>query len=241
MQLGPLKTLRRALKRTLIDPANRHIDAWRMNEAIRQLRGASAADRKLLRRLHRAWGNEAYSADVTYVGEVAKRVPACSGPILECGSGLTTIVAGILAERRGLSVWSLEQDADWAEHVGRFLKSHEIANTRVIHAPLKRYGDYVWYDIEGIELPSRFDLVVCDGPAVFEHWGDAFLQWRYGVLPVLASRSIGVGEILLDDATEPRAARLLTRWSDEFAYAHRLLESADGDCALASRQGYTAA
>jgi hypothetical protein len=77
-----------------------------------------------------------------------------------------------------------------------------------------------------------FDLVLCDGPAVFEHWGVPWAQWRFGVLPSLSKRGILVRKILLDDATEPRAANLLRRWNDEFGMGHRILNTQDGDIAV---------
>ncbi len=119
--------------------------------------------------------------------------------------------------------------------VGHRLRQNNIRNVELRHAPLRDYGGYVWYDISTFDLPDHFELVLCDGPAVFEEWGDAHAQWRYGVLPVLAARGITVGEILLDDATEPRGANLLLRWRQEFGMDHRLFQAVDGDCAIASR------
>lgn len=205
-----------------------------MRGSITKLRAGAAPDRELLQTLRRAWGNESFSADVTYLSELAARVVSCRASILECGSGLTTIVAGVLAEKRGLTVWSLEQDREWAEHVARALVKNSIRNIELRYTPLCKYADYVWYDIAGLDLPKRFDLVLCDGPAVFEHWGPSHAQWRYGVLPVLASRGTQLGEVLLDDATEPRAANLLNRWFDEFGFQHQLIHASDGDCALVS-------
>jgi hypothetical protein len=216
----------------MIEPVSRTLRAWQLSQGVQELRNSDRADKAILQRLHRAWGNEAYSADMTYVCQVAQLVMAARGPILECGSGLTTIVAAVLAERRGLDVWSLEQDADWLALVQQALDKFGITNAKVIHAPLKRYEDYIWYDLSAVAMPASFDLVVCDGPAVFDHWGDAHLAWRYGVLPVLKARNINVGQILLDDANEPRAPLLLRRWADEFGFGFRLLSSADGDCAL---------
>jgi uncharacterized protein involved in type VI secretion and phage assembly len=93
----------------------------------------------------------------------------------------------------------------------------------------------VWYEVEGLELPKHFDLVVCDGPAVFEHWGESHLLWRYGVLPVLQARGVSVGEVLLDDASEPRGQNLLDRWQRDFGMAHRMVQTADGDYAVCNR------
>jgi hypothetical protein len=228
--------VKQGVRHSVVDPTIRAIDAWRLHRAIVKLRSGKTPDRELLGILRRAWGNESFSADVTYLSELAARVASCSGPILECGSGLTTIVAAAIAEQRDLVVWALEQDLDWARHVAGVAARSGIRNTRISHAPLREYDGHVWYDIKGLQLPKRFDLVMCDGPAVFEHWGLSHAQWRYGVLPVLASRGISLGEILLDDATEPRASGVLKRWSEEFGFKHELISAADGDCAVASRE-----
>lgn len=112
------------------------------------------------------------------------------------------------------------------------LRKNNINNVELRYAPLLEYDGYVWYDVEKLELPGYFELVICDGPAVFEEWGAAHAQWRYGVLPVLAGKGTRIGEILLDDANEPRATDLLLRWQQEFGMNHRMLQTADGDCAL---------
>lgn len=231
------KPLKRAVRRSLLEPLRARAGERLLRRCVREFRSWRAADRALVERFRRAWGNESFSADVTYVSEVIARAGACEAPVLECGSGLTTLVAALAAERRGVTVWSLEQDAGWLGFVGRRLAGNGVRNVRLLYAPLKAYGDYVWYDLDGVELPDSFGLVLCDGPAVFEGWGEAHAQWRYGVLPVLAARGVRVGEILLDDATEPRAASLLDRWRREFGMGHRLIETDDGDCAVVTRAG----
>jgi hypothetical protein len=202
-----------------------------MHRCIAELRESPAPNKELFARMRRAWGNEGFSADSTYVTEVARRVMASPGPVLECGSGLTTLVAGVLAEKRGLEVVSLEQDRDWAAHIHRALRKHDLETVRVEYAPLREYSGYVWYDVSGIQLPAMIDLVLCDGPAVFDNWGRLHEKWRYGVLPVLKERGISIREILLDDVDEPRAADLLKSWQQDFGTNHRIFHSADGDCA----------
>ena len=229
------KSLKRAVRQALLDPLQRQIGDRRLRQSIRAFRSNPAPDRDLIEQFRRAWGNESFSADVTYVNEVISRVRHCSAPVLECGSGLTTLAAAVVSEGRNLTVWSLEQDREWVDFVNHRLRKNNIRNVELRYAPLKDYGGFVWYDVEKIDLPNYFELVLCDGPAVFEEWGDGHAQWRYGVLPVLAEKGIGVGEILLDDATEPRAANLLLRWRQEFGMGHRLIQAADGDCAIVSR------
>lgn len=228
--------LKRAVRRNLLDPFWRLISDRQLEQSVRVLRTSIAPSRYQIEKFRRAWGNEAFSADVTYVSEVLSHVRCCTGSVLECGSGLTTLAAALAAEGRDITIWSLEQDPEWAEIVGRRLRAHDIRNVILRHAPLKDYGGYVWYDVSRIDLPNHFALVLCDGPAVFKEWGDAEAQWRYGVLPVLSARAISVSEILLDDAEEPRAANVLRSWRQEFGLGHRMLQTADGDCAIVGAQ-----
>ena len=128
-----------------------------------------------------------------------------------------------MAEKRNLTIWSLEQDAEWFDFIAQTLVTHGIRNVELKHVPLKDFGGYVWYEIDKLNLPKYFELVLCDGPFIFDNGGGVSQQWRYGLVPVLSERSIGVKEILLDDASEPRAANLLDRWKREFSMGHRLL------------------
>jgi len=198
------------------------------------LRSERAGTRTLIEKMRRAWGNESFSADATYVCEVAARVIRAEDPILECGTGLTTLVAGVLAERKGIPVVSLEQDRDWLTRVQRALSRHKVRNVELHFAPLRKYTDYVWYDVAQVVLPKRIGLVVCDGPWVSLEESDpvAHSNWRYGVLPILATLGISAKELLLDDASEPRGPRILQKWNSEFGVTPELLRAADGDCAL---------
>lgn len=231
------RSLKRAVRQGLLDPFQRQLSDRRLRKLISSFRANPSPDRGLLEQFRRAWGNESFSADVTYVSEVVSHVSRCSAPVLECGSGLTTLVAGLAGERRDVTVLSLEQDREWADFVTQRLRMNGIHNVELRYAPLRDYGGFVWYDVESVTLPEYFELVLCDGPAVFEEWGAAHAQWRYGVLPVLASRGVKVERILLDDATEPRAAGLLRRWRQEFGMGHTLIPASDGDCVVVEASG----
>lgn len=82
-----------------------------MQQAVRAFRSAPEPDRSLIEKFRRAWGNESFSADMAYLSEIVSRVERSTAPILECGSGVTTLVAALIGERRNLTVWSLEQDS----------------------------------------------------------------------------------------------------------------------------------
>jgi hypothetical protein len=164
--------------------------------------------------MRRAWGNEAFCADIDFLAQTAARALRGPGPFLECGSGISTVVAAALAHRHGGRVWSLEQDRAWYAHLRRTLPELGITNVTLWYAPLRKRSDFVWFDLQYRSLPSAFSHVFCDGPAVFDtEWEEPFWSsWRAGVVPVLEDAGIRFGEILLDDAGDPRAELLCRRW-----------------------------
>src|SRR5678815_2448547 len=65
---------------------------------------------EMVSRLIYGWGNESWSALDEYLVRCIQEASACDGNILECGSGLTTLLMGIIAKRRRIQVWSLEHN-----------------------------------------------------------------------------------------------------------------------------------
>ncbi|MES2180463.1 MAG: class I SAM-dependent methyltransferase [Gemmatimonadota bacterium] len=219
--------VKRGVRHALLDPIGQRVRDWQLRAMIRQLRAGASLTRSKAMRLREVWGNKGFSADCSFLLEVARSVACSSGPVLECGTGLTTVVAALAAEQKGTSVWCLEQDPEWAAAVRRRLRMHGIANVEVRVAPLREYEGFAWYNLADVELPQHFALVVCDGPAIFEPTPFA-AAWRYGVIPILAERRVHVSELLLDDADDPRASRLLSHWATEFGVNYRVVDTGDG-------------
>lgn len=138
-----------------------------------------------------------------------------TGPILECGSGLSTLLLAVVAERRDVPFVSLEHDATWHAHVLQTLARLGLWHARVELAPLVHHADHDWYDVP-VDLPAAFGLVVCDGPP-----GDTF-GGRYGLLPAMGHRLAPDCVILMDDATRPGERGVLERWMHEHAMTHRV-------------------
>jgi hypothetical protein len=78
--------------------------------------------RRLMQRLWSGWGKQSYSGHPEYLDEVVKRAVTISGPVLECGSGLSTLLLGLFAARRGVQVWTLEHDRERYEHTAAALR-----------------------------------------------------------------------------------------------------------------------
>lgn len=228
----------RALIKKLIPKAGREaikeaLQARALRKALIPLRVNGQVSRDEMIAIRSGWGNEGFSGDVRYLEETAKLLKSCRGAVLECGTGATTIIAGVLAEKYGFGVYCLEQDAEWSARVRRALKANRLTRVQVFDAPIIRYGDYVWHDMTGIKLPKHFGAIICDGPFVDTSWGEPIHpNWRYGVLPYIKQSGSKFDALLLDDVNDKRAPKVLSRWASEFGTTQDLIFASEGDCGL---------
>lgn len=93
------------------------------------------------------WGN-GYSATPEMLAEVWAR---CSGRVLECGTGLTTIVLAA----KGCEVTSLEHDPMFASHIQAMLDRYGLTADIQCKPLVDR-----WYDFAG----GEYDCLIVDGP-----------------------------------------------------------------------------
>lgn len=229
---GPVKKLvpagvKRAARQALLEQTLR-----RAVRGVAALAPGQVPSRELLADLLTGWSNDGFAADLDYLEEVARRAAAVKGPVLECGSGLTTLLVGLLAGRRGFETWSLEHHPEWHARVGAALEAHNVPRARLALAPLKSYGAFSWYDPPLAEMPAAFQLVVCDGPPWTTPGG------RYGLLPVMHERLPAGALVLLDDADRPDEQEALARWSGEFGVRFEMRETGEGAYALATCGGH---
>lgn len=155
------------------------------------------------------WGNEGWSGQREYLIACVDAALGTGGPILECGSGLTTVVLGIVAQQRGLSVWALEHLPLWGKRVDGCLARQRIGSVRLHVAPLRRYEGFDWYAPPLREMHEPFSLVACDGPP------SATLGGRYGLLPVMKDKLADGCVILVDDAAREDEQAIVNRWAAE--------------------------
>jgi predicted O-methyltransferase YrrM len=172
---------------------------------LRALRGGQVTDATLMQ-LRTGWDNTGWDAKPVYLKELIKALRTTSGPVLECGSGLSTIVLAALAPHRVRI--SLEHNPAWAARVNAVLKLHRLtADIRV--APLADYPAGVrWYSAPA-DLPPGIDFVICDGP-------DSYGRGRYGVLPVVRRQLAPGALVLFDDAGAEGQKGVLDAWTREF-------------------------
>ena len=208
-----LSALKRLVPGPLKRAAKEAIQDRRLRNAVMRVAAlplGAVPPRELLTDLIVGWGNEGFAAQTDYLEEVSRQAASTNGPVLECGSGLTTLMLGLLAGRRGVKTWSLEHIGDWQTKVTNLLSRFQIPNVQVCSAPLHSYGEFAWYHPPLAEMQRRFQLVICDGPPGATEGG------RYGLLPVMGDRLPAGVVILLDDATRPGELEAMRRWRKEF-------------------------
>lgn len=143
-------------------------------------------------RLALAWGNLGYAAGFSYLNFVAGHVGRNPGPILECGSGATTLLMGALTRHRQTPIRVLEHNRDWYDYLCRILEALRFEHVQMRYAPLTDYDNFQWYQAPA-QIVDPFRLVVCDGPPSSTSGG------RYGLVPVMQDQLAKDCVILLDD------------------------------------------
>lgn len=199
---GPVKSRLRAWKRDLI-----------FRRAMRRFLARPPAPgperRRILSDLIYGWGNENWSAQLEYLEACIDAALDTDAPILECGSGLTTLLIGAIAQRRGYELWTLEHSQGWGDRVRKHLTRCRISAVNLVVRPLRSYSGFTWYDPPLDRLPDDFGLVICDGPPAMTPGG------RYGLLPVMRNRLATSCTILLDDAHREREQAIAAQWARE--------------------------
>ena len=162
-----------------------------------------------------AWGGS-WPAGPKLLAAVAYHATRVDGPILECGSGLTTAVLAVLAAKTSRPVWTLEHLPHWGEQTQRVL-GRLGCDSVVLHVvPLCNYGSFDWYDPPRDVMPNDFALVMCDGPPGRTRGG------RRGLLPFPGTCLDPGYVVLLDDPARPREACVVEAWSLRLAVPYRV-------------------
>ena len=149
--------------------------------------------------------------------------------ILECGSGLTTLMLARCCQlnARG-SIHSLENGAEFSQVSSRYLADYGLQEYATIrHAPLETTTlngvEYQWYRRDGIP-DGKIDMLVIDGPPGFIQ-----RRSRYPALPLLFNRLSDDCTIFLDDAARDEEREIVELWQSTYpALDHEYLETERG-------------
>lgn len=141
--------------------------------------------------------------------------------IIECGSGLSSVVIGAAAEQIEAVAMSLEDNREHYHVTLNALKATGPLPIAVFIAPMhtfqvtepdkKRYT-YRWYDIEVLpRLRGECDFVFVDGPP-----GNSATRARYPAVPLLWDRLKPGAHVLMDDTRRPDEMETIQLWKDRY-------------------------
>lgn len=177
---------------------------------LERLSGRASLPEKLAEQLGRAWANPEWQADTLLLQVLWREVHQTSGNVLECGSGLTTLLLGAGTRRTGREVCCLEHDAAWARFLSATTRRLEYSHVRILLAPLAPFGAYDWYGCPPAEVGGPFGLVLVDGPPGSTRGG------RVGLMARVGSRLASGARIVLDDAGRSGERAALDTWRTSF-------------------------
>lgn len=159
-----------------------------------------------------------YAADAGVLAVVTSVARKCRGPIIETGSGLSSVFMGAVTDQ---TVYSLEHSERYAAQTVTWCEEAGVANVGVCCALLKDF----WYDVDQFELPKKFALGFCDGPP-------RMYGTRMKFFEVLAPRC---EVIVVDDIkSDNNFARSVNAWAE----ANDRMMQVLGRTALLTRQSH---
>jgi predicted O-methyltransferase YrrM len=120
----------------------------------------------------------------------------CRGPIIETGSGLSSVLMAAVSDS---SVYSLEHVQHYAMRTLSLAEEAGVSNVGMCYAPLKDF----WYDFDKFDLPNKFALGFCDGPP-------RLLGSRMKFFEVIAPRCTAI--IVDDFKNDHNFARKVSEW-----------------------------
>jgi Methyltransferase domain len=186
-----------------------------MEEFLKDPGACAYPGNPVLKDLIYGWGNEAWSAMDEFLAGCIEQALLTKGPILECGTGISTVLLGAVAKSMRQRHWALEHKPEWTEKVQSYLNRYQLDSV-IYTKPLRDYGDYSWYDVPLNGLPEFFSVVVCDGPPSWTKGG------RFGLVPVMRGRLRSGCVILLDDAEREAELDIAKRWEAELDASYNI-------------------
>jgi len=155
--------------------------------------------------------------------------------ILECGSGITTLMLARCCQINGHGrIYSLEDGRDYVMDTREYLARYQLsARANVIHAPLEKRvvdgSEYLWYET-GCIPRTGVEMLVIDGPSGFIQKNS-----RYPALPLLYDRLAEHCVVFLDDAARADEQEIVKSWKKAHPQvAHSYIETQRG-CSIISR------
>ena len=167
------------------------------------------------------WAASADFMKIVYREILAKLQKKENICIVECGSGVSTVLISYLLKEKSnnATFFSLEHNIDYAMKTKNELENHKVSDyNTILFAPLIKYkiDDSVWYWYKIDELKQKvdtIDILIVDGPPM-----NIQSQARYPAIPILKSLLHEDAVIILDDAKRNDEQITLFRWQQELQF-----------------------
>lgn len=206
-------------KRGILDP--------RLDAGIERLSIGDASE-ETFKEIFVAYNNN-YSLGPTALRLIWEHCSESKLPILECGSGISSIIAGIACQRTGQMVHSLENDLDWFRHTRNYIQLYKTKPIALYYAPFREYdeqtkeiatsnshnGTFIWYEIDE-SMPAKFGVAIIDGPA--RRFG------REGVYKLMLDR-IKDAIWIVDDFEDPSQSSVCYKYAEQLGKTVEVLGS----------------
>lgn len=159
-----------------------------------------------------------WSASPDFLLEVVSKILAQRPKtVLECGSGVSTLVMAYALHHVGMGhLYSLEHREVFAQQTTELLKLHGLSDwVSLLNAPLKEVelrGDrWMWYEPEVLEAIDTVSFAVVDGPP-----GATQPLVRYPLVPMIYQKLESNAVVVLDDYKRIDERAVVERWTTEF-------------------------
>lgn len=199
--------------RRVANPVQREYRQWMLRRHLAGLRiqlgNETSATSSQLKRLRHYWSNDDWSAGTEFLEGMLRWLPLTTGSILECGSGLTTLLLAVATAGTDRRTATLEHNEAWAARVRDALPSRPDSRLRIVETPLKKYDHFDWYDTRPIGNLGPIGFVVCDGPPGSTRGG------RYGLGAVMKQHLAQDCIVMLDDSSRAEERAIIERWVAE--------------------------
>ncbi|NLE45717.1 MAG: hypothetical protein GX620_13425 [Chloroflexi bacterium] len=147
--------------------------------------------------------------------------------IVECGSGLSTLLIGnLIKQNRSGHLYSVEEDENWHRTMSNLIDDQGLGEwITLVHAPLKPYPvsdghEVKWYCTEvlkqALSTVDRIGLLIVDGPKTVDHLS------RFPALPYFASMVNDKTLLVLDDANRPQEACVIDEWQKRYSLSVKM-------------------
>lgn len=176
-----------------------------LNEYKHVINNNKKPSKELIKKLVYAWGNQGFSAQINYLETCIEKVSNSKNLIFECGSGLSTILLGIIANKQNRRMISFEHIDYWAIKIQKELQKNNLDNI-VYNRKLKDYGDFEWYSVDDIEIET---IGCCIGDALPAQTKGG----RRGFLNLFKNNLRKGSIILIDDTIREDEQKMINEWN----------------------------